>query len=300
MTLEALQYFHYLAKYKNMTQAANHFYTSQSTISRQIRAVEEEIGVRLFNRGKTIELTPAGKALELKLGTFLKHYDVLMDEVKNIGRGDSGLLRITAQGKLCDSIDTIMTRFKANFPNVQLIVEAYDFTEVSSSVLFDIYDIAFTYDFSLTDTEELNILPIASDTFSIVVPAKAYPQPTYSDIPEIVRTLPLILPPYIEPPFMKLIKYELQKEADVKRINTTYVNNTDSVILDVALGLGYSIVPTALYKSKVAPSQVSFIDLHDSSAKGKIVMISKKGHQSEIIQSYIETAKSISKNNPYN
>ncbi len=293
MNLESLEYFLYIAKYQNMTRAANYFYVSQSTLSRQIKSLESELGVQLFKRSKVIELTEAGKVLENKVSTFLKHYHTMIDEVKAASRGDLGILRITANGKLCDEMAVIFSKFHERCPDVQLILESYDFTEVLSSVAFDIYDVAFTYDFSLPPNTEMTTYTIANDTFSLVVPTQYFPDACYDDIPKIVQTLPLILPPYVEPPFLKLIKYELQTEANVSNIETVYVNNTDSVILDVSLGLGYSIVPTSLYKTKVGNTSVSFIDLHESAAKATIVMLTKEDAQDEIVQSFIKTAREV-------
>jgi DNA-binding transcriptional LysR family regulator len=73
MNLETLHYFQYIAKYKNITRAAKHFYISQSTLSRNIMLLEKELGVQLFERNnKQIELTEAGKVFEHDCELFIK------------------------------------------------------------------------------------------------------------------------------------------------------------------------------------------------------------------------------------
>lgn len=61
MTSQQIQYFISAAKHLSFTKAADEFYTSQPTISRQIAALEEELGFELFYRdGKQLRLTSGG------------------------------------------------------------------------------------------------------------------------------------------------------------------------------------------------------------------------------------------------
>src|SRR5699024_5883790 len=63
-SLRALKSFVAAAKYQNFTRAAESLCVTQAAISRQIRELEEILGVDLFTRrGRTIELTHAGRAL---------------------------------------------------------------------------------------------------------------------------------------------------------------------------------------------------------------------------------------------
>lgn len=298
MNLETLQYFQYIAKYKNITKAAKHFYISQSTLSRQIIALEEELGAKLFERNnKQIELTEAGKVFDQDCDLFIKHMETIINNVQSANQGNSGVLRITSPGKLCQVLTDSLTLIREKYPSIKLVVESYDFNEIPCAIHYGIYNIGFTYDFAATGYEELDSIPIGSDDFSLVVPSKLFKNPTAENIPEIVKSLPLILPSYIEPPFMKLIMHELQRFAGVKKINTTYVNTTESVMLETSLGLGYGIVPTSLTKSKNDNENISYINLVDFSAKGTIVMLYKKSSGSELVNSFVDIVKGLCSEN---
>lgn len=299
MNLDTLKYFHYIAKYRNITKAAKHFFVSQSTLSRHIINLESELGVKLFERdNKKVELTEAGKVLYKECDLLIKHLETVINNVQSAGQGNLGILRITAPGKLCNTLSEALNLMREKYPSIELIIETYNFDEIPCAVLYGIYHIGFTYDFAFFDYEELESIPIGTEDFSLIVPSKLIKNPSIESIGEIAKSLPLILPSYIEPPFLNLIIHELKHFAGVKKINTLYVNNSDSVIFDVSMGLGYSIVPTSLTKNKYGTDNIYYIELKEFSTKCTIVMLYKKSYVSEPpINAFINIIKEVSNKN---
>ena len=75
MELRQLQYFVKAAEMLHFTEAANELYVTQSTLSQQIKQLEQELGVLLFDRiGKQVQLTEAGHV-------FLIHARRILSEV---------------------------------------------------------------------------------------------------------------------------------------------------------------------------------------------------------------------------
>jgi len=297
MNLETLKYFKYTAKYKNITRAAKHFYISQSTLSRHIIALEEELGAKLFERdNRKLELTSAGRVFDHDCDLFIKHMETLISNVQNASLGNAGVLRVTSPGRLFATLPEALKQVKEKFPSADLIVESYDFNEIPSAVHHDIYNVGFTYNFAVQDFDDLVSIPIGSDGFSLAVSSSLYENPTIDSIPDIVKSLPLMLPTYAEPPFLKLMLHELQEIAGQKKVRITYVNTTDSVMLDASLGLGFGIVPTALTKSKSGNKNISYYDLNELSAKATIVMLHKKDISSPLISTFIDIIKELCKN----
>ncbi|MBO1307463.1 LysR family transcriptional regulator [Enterococcus sp. 669A] len=80
MNIRQLELFMTVAEVENMTEAANRSFISQPAVSQTIHELEEEIGVRLFDRpGRAIELNPAGKAFYQRVKHFLQEYQELED-----------------------------------------------------------------------------------------------------------------------------------------------------------------------------------------------------------------------------
>ena len=73
MELRVLHYFLAVAREENVTHAAQALHLSQPTLSRQLAQMEEELGVRLFERGKRkITLTAEGVLLRRRAKEILE------------------------------------------------------------------------------------------------------------------------------------------------------------------------------------------------------------------------------------
>ncbi len=95
MTTQQMQYFLEVARLKSFTAAAEVFFTTQPSISRQIASMESELGVKLFlRRNNIIELTPAGRALYHGLDRVYSGFTHLIGDVKQIALGAHQHLRV--------------------------------------------------------------------------------------------------------------------------------------------------------------------------------------------------------------
>ena len=80
-------YFIDLAKTLNFTETAKHFFVSQPAISKQISALEEELGVQLFHRGqRQVTLTPAGETYASFFVKTLEAFEMIKKETIEAAR----------------------------------------------------------------------------------------------------------------------------------------------------------------------------------------------------------------------
>lgn len=105
----------------NITQAAEALYTSQPGVSKQIRLLESELGMRLFVRqGKRLEsLTPAGERVAEHAARILKEVDGIKSLSTEL-RGDArGAIRLaTTQTQARYVLPPVIERFRKDFPEV--------------------------------------------------------------------------------------------------------------------------------------------------------------------------------------
>ena len=74
--------FYYAAKYENLTQAAELLLSSQPNVTRSIRRLEDQLGVRLFARSnRGVQLTPEGEKLYARVSVAMEQLQLGEEEL---------------------------------------------------------------------------------------------------------------------------------------------------------------------------------------------------------------------------
>lgn len=106
----------------SINRAAERLRMSQSALSRQIQALEHEIGGALLERTSSgITLTPGGVALREKMAPVLSGYDQAITEVRRIVRGEQKVIRIGYMVSAAkEYLEPALRRVRAEHPDVGL------------------------------------------------------------------------------------------------------------------------------------------------------------------------------------
>lgn len=104
-----------------MNQAAERLRVSQSTLTRQMRALEHEIGGRLFERSTAgVALTAAGHALAQDVRPVLARFDVVLADARKLARGQSARLRIGYLGSAAtEYLNPALAALRRTHPEVR-------------------------------------------------------------------------------------------------------------------------------------------------------------------------------------
>ena len=110
------------AQYGSLAAAGRHIGVSTATISRQIAAVEAQLKVRLFNRGKrALTLTEAGELLMRRARPLLDGLDETVESLSLLEARPQGLLRVSVRGNpACARLIPALPRFLDQNPDVQI------------------------------------------------------------------------------------------------------------------------------------------------------------------------------------
>lgn len=120
MDIRELRYFMEVAQELNFTKAAENLNMAQPPLSRQIRLLEEELGVKLFDRSqKKISLTEEGKLLRIRGSQILELMEKTESEVTELSEGITGTLYIgTVEGRGPYLMSQWIAEFKKQYPHV--------------------------------------------------------------------------------------------------------------------------------------------------------------------------------------
>lgn len=84
MTLTGLRYFVALAELRNFSRVAEQYYVAQAAVTYQIKNMEKELGVKLFERStRSVKLTPAGHNFYMDVAPLLKQLGACLQKSKD-------------------------------------------------------------------------------------------------------------------------------------------------------------------------------------------------------------------------
>ena len=131
----------------NITEAAHVLFTSQPGISKQVRLLENELGVEIFERnGKHIKgLTPPGK----KIVAISREIMMKMQGIRSVAdeytKPEQGLLRIaTTNTQARYMLPAVVEKFSQRYPNVSLHIHQGSPTQIYDTLMSDEVDLAIT------------------------------------------------------------------------------------------------------------------------------------------------------------
>ena len=168
----------------NLTEVANMLYTSQPGVSRQIRELEDELGVEIFVRaGKRLTgLTGPGEALLPIVERMLLEADNLKRAGDEFAAKQEGKLVIAAtHSQARYALPPVVRDFRAQYPDVQLHLQQGSPTQVARLLLSGEADLGVATE-ALASFDGLVTLPCYRWSHSVVVP-KAHALARFADEP---------------------------------------------------------------------------------------------------------------------
>jgi LysR family transcriptional regulator, nitrogen assimilation regulatory protein len=184
-----------VAEVGSVTKAAQLLHLVQPAVTRQIRTLEEEIGVPLFDRTRQgMTLTPAGEALVERARRALHELELARTEIRPSGHGEvTGIVRVGLLESVLDVLaEPLATSVARHHPGIELrILTAY------SGYLrdwLDSGDVDMSLLYNLDDTASLTVVPLLREPLWAVAPPGAGLSPS-SPVPWAqVLAQPLVLP----------------------------------------------------------------------------------------------------------
>lgn len=146
MDIRQLKAFVAIAEEKTFTAGAKRLNVTQAAVSMQIRQLEEEIGLPLFNRTpRRVILTQAGETLMTRARKILREHDMALDELAEIAGAEHGRLRIGTASAMFATIQlpAILENLNKKFENAEISVVSGTSHALVEKISHGEVDIAF-------------------------------------------------------------------------------------------------------------------------------------------------------------
>jgi DNA-binding transcriptional LysR family regulator len=254
MELRHLRYFVAVAEELHFRRAAERLHVAQPAVSEQIRKLEVELGVQLFDRTqRSVSLTPSGQAMLGEARRVLRQAEVAQMAARSAADEAKSRLRI---GYLCDSLPTnvgrAMRMLSASAPLVEVALETGPALGLIDAVRSDQLDAAVVG--VPAPTRGLRATPAGHEGVIAALPV-THPLATGAPVP-IERLAPerlVALPRDANPAFHNAIVSMCRDAGLSPAIAELAEPRVDQVLLTVATGSAMALLPESAAAHYAAP-----------------------------------------------
>ncbi|QQP13948.1 LysR family transcriptional regulator [Lysinibacillus agricola] len=144
MNLKELITFQTIVSQGGFNKAASHLHFAQSTITSHIQRLEKDLGIQIFESGKSNQLTRAGVLFAQEVNQLIKHWEYVKGQVKFYDLEEYGVINIGLVEPLASRyFPNALKKFKIQKPNVTCNIFVGNTVYLANLLLGDDLDFAF-------------------------------------------------------------------------------------------------------------------------------------------------------------
>ena len=170
MEIRVLRYFLETAREENMTRAAERLFISQPTMSKQLKELENELGVKLFKRSNyNIKLTEAGMLLRERAEDILSLVDKTLEEFKSLDSLNSGDIYVGApESEAMEQFAQVVGDLQKQYPGIRCNIYSGNMQDVCEKLDKGLLDFAIVMNY--VDLKKYNYLPmLTEDAWGVIL-----------------------------------------------------------------------------------------------------------------------------------
>lgn len=249
-----LRAFSVLARTGSFTQAARELHVTQSGVSHAMKALERDVGCRLFDKvGKKFALTQAGEQLLHHAGRILQEMSSAREALGQLGKWGRGRLRLGASTTACQHIlPAVLREFKESFPQHNITIEPGDISTLVGMLLQQRVDLGLGLE--IERESQLEFHPLFMDELQFIVGAQhAWARAGRVDRSEIPRQN-YILYNKTSITFQLIEQYFREEEMTLNTV--IELGSMEAIKELVKLGLGISVVSPWIARKEIEEGSV--------------------------------------------
>ena len=297
MQLRQLEYFIAVSEHLNFTKAAKQFYISQTAVTLQIKALEEELGVTLFQRtNRKVALTPAGKTFLDDARAIIRRAKDAAERAKKADTGLTGHLNFGyIKGYEKNFLPDVLSEFHTTYPNISLSLYRDNVAELYDGIFGQDFDLIFNILYSFDDMEDMREMEyvLLKEYPLLAVMPVSHPLSHRTSIRrEELKGYPLVD-----------IKKNEDKYGEVKTITNAFAkagflpdvqyvsDDIETSILAVAAGLGYALLPSYITDNIAIREKVTVIPLEGEERQIPVIAAWNKENANPARERFLEIVR---------
>lgn len=287
MELRHLLYFKTVAEELHFSKAAARLFISQPPLSRQIKELEEELGVQLFSRSnKRVTLTDAGKYFRDEVEALFSRLEESKNIARQIHQNESGELRIGYISSVYQSyLAEVLKAMRLVFPYVKTSLNEVPTLTQIEALEEGRLDVGILR--APVHSRRLELQTLYFDPFVVVVPRGS---PDFADQKELavfLKASPFI---FFNKDFAAHYNEKLVEICERLGFRPDIVheaNNVNSILQLIESGLGVSILPASL-QQQYGHLEVDFIQLKGIPVHTEVVLAYKPENRNAALKWFID------------
>jgi len=285
------RYFLALAEDLHFRKASERLFISQPGLSRQIKQMEEALGVNLFERhNRKVKLTKAGEYMQRELINNFQRLDDIISHAKLLNDGMDGHLKLGYVGSAMQRvIPDLLLKFKEEHPNVLFDINEMDNNKQIKALLKQEIDVGFVRMERVP--RGLNILPLFEDTFSLVLPADHKVDASKFESLAQFKDEPFILfdSSYSQSYYEKVM--QIFDDAGFAPIISHNTVNASSIFRLIENNFGVSLVPTSLKLG--FNMNIKFIELDKIPQRTTLKLVWNSVNTNPLLENFLNIAEEV-------
>lgn len=280
MNTKQVQYALALSETLNYSQAAEQLGISQPALSKQIMALEKELGVKLFDRScSPVGLTPAGEQFMRQAQELIYREKLLLQTMTRYGTGESGRLVIgISPFRSLYLMPDLIRRLRERYPGIQVELQETGSAQLRKNAAEGAYDFAIV-NLPVEDSL-LDITPLEPDTLVLAVPNELA-----ATLHRPANTTEIDFSQCRELPFVVVSKsQELRQLFEKLCLSAGFLPKivTEVVGLSTAwamvqAGVGASLLPLQFLTADKHNSNLTFLTLKENPYSRQPVIVTRRG-----------------------
>ena len=273
MELRHLRYFVAVAEELHFRRAAERLHIAQPAVSEQIRNLERELGVQLFERTqRSVSLTAPGSVLLQEARRVLRVADDAARMTRQAQEGVMARLRVARPPDVLPvAVPRALRRFAAGYPDVDVTVELYDPRDAIEAVRRDLLDVAIVC--LPAPTSGLRVTPIGEEGVVVALP-DGHPgaRQTVFPIAQLDGAAPIMLPRDANPPMYDGILAAAREAGITIRAVETPAPTVEQALIAAASGRTPALLAASVASRHAFPG-LRFLPLEEPAPRSTVALV---------------------------